>query len=82
MQEMKERVASWSLAKLEAEPWEGFALWHKGATGFRDVKFEYRTSFINEAYGYAPTPRGWERIASFPCPLQGWMEVVYMRPVP
>lgn len=73
----------WLLGEeLADEEWEGFDYWYDGAPSYSEFpewcnEWEYRTAFVDELLGRAPTPEGWERVASFshsgeaPCPWQG-----------
>lgn len=69
------------------DEWDGvFAYWYEGAPDYapeynRDFDREYRTAILNEVYGIAETPEGWERLASWSssgereCPYQGQEEL-------
>lgn len=81
--ECQREVISWLLAEeLAEEPWGDFKFWYEGAPGYSELpawctEYEYRTVFVDELLGRAPTPDGWKRVASFshsgegPCPWQG-----------
>lgn len=83
MTDARRDAIEWLLGEeLAKEPWGDFNFWYEGAPGFSDVpawcdEWEYRTAFVDELLGRAPTPEGWERVMAYahsgeaPCPWQG-----------